>query len=220
MRALRIASRVNELSWTWKSGHTSSGPRALAMQPWVSSTYMHDIVLCAAACWSHRINMIVHCSVRAEGAGPGQSTGFPCPRQYQECARSLTARTRVACSKYDLYLVLRTLYDEGERARSQNICHDLADDSHNSGFCQGVLFLLLRWSPKWPGNVQSEHGTTRSEFSPSADPIARVPRAVHSWTCVLCHNRSLLCVCVCVCVRHIDLHTFLFVMLYYCGCCR
>ena len=27
----------------------------------------------------------VHCmqrSVRAEGAGPGQSTGFPCPRQY------------------------------------------------------------------------------------------------------------------------------------------
>ena len=38
--------------------------------------------------WSHRMNMTdesVHytqCSVRVEGADPGQSTGFPYPLQY------------------------------------------------------------------------------------------------------------------------------------------
>ena len=58
-------------------------PRALAMQPWVSGTHMH---LCAAARQSHRIKMCTACndylrSVRAEGAGPGHLTGFPCPQQ-------------------------------------------------------------------------------------------------------------------------------------------
>ena len=48
------------LSWTWKSGRTSSGPRALAMQPRISSTRMH---LCAAALWSHRMNMSTASSV-------------------------------------------------------------------------------------------------------------------------------------------------------------
>ena len=47
------------LSWTWKSGRTSSGPRALAMQPWISGTHMH---LCAVARWSLRINM---CTARS-----------------------------------------------------------------------------------------------------------------------------------------------------------
>ena len=52
-----IAGRDNVLSWTWKSGRTSSAPRALAMQPWVCGTHMH---LCAAARWSHQINMTLH----------------------------------------------------------------------------------------------------------------------------------------------------------------
>ena len=45
---------------------------------------MH-LQVCAAGRWLHRINMIAHCmqrSVRAEGAGPGHSTGFPRPQQY------------------------------------------------------------------------------------------------------------------------------------------
>ena len=80
-------SHAHLLLWTWKSGRTSSGPRALAMQPWTSSTRMH---LCAAArsmLVASPSDQHVHCtqrSVRAGGAGPPalhQSTGFPCPRQ-------------------------------------------------------------------------------------------------------------------------------------------
>ena len=66
----------------YSCGHGNPVARLAAMQPWIRiKRYTHAFMRCSAlVAWDQH----VHCtqrSVRAEGAGPGQSTGFPCPRQ-------------------------------------------------------------------------------------------------------------------------------------------
>ena len=63
-------SFIHVVSWTWKSGHTSSGPRALAMRPWTSDTHMY---LCSAERWSYWINMCTARSVLFALRAPARS---------------------------------------------------------------------------------------------------------------------------------------------------
>ena len=68
-------SFIHVLSWTWKSGHTSSGPSALVMRPWTSGTHMY---LCSAERWSYRINMCTARSVlfALRAPAPGNQLNF------------------------------------------------------------------------------------------------------------------------------------------------
>ena len=82
------------MSWTWKSGRTSSGPRALGRwlcsrarvdkryYRYYGSTMVHsDTSNMRAGMVASDQNDYVHCtqrSVRAEGAGPGDQVTVMC----------------------------------------------------------------------------------------------------------------------------------------------